>query len=82
MAWQLVTVVAVAVLPTLTPLRTATWSTAVMTRTPWWTALAIAAVVKAWIAALLLAASAITATLTAPIALAFKTRRAWRAIAA
>ena len=48
-----------------------------------WTALAIAPVVKAWVAALILAATAVTvATFAAAIALAFKARSALWAIAA
>ena len=79
MAWQLVTVAAVAVLPPMAALRTTTWATAFGTWAAWCrTALAITAVVETWIAALLLT----TATFTATLPLAFKTGRAWRAIAA
>jgi hypothetical protein len=80
-AWQFVIVVATVLTAALSP---ALWTTARTTAFRTWTtgrgtALAIAPVVKAWIAALVLSATAVTTAITvhafaATIALAFKTR--------
>lgn len=76
-AWQFVIVVATVLTTALFP---ALWATAWTTAFRTWTtrsgtALAIAPVVKAWVAALILAATAVTVhAFAATVALAFKTR--------
>ena len=80
-AWQLVTVIAAAVLTTrvaaftMAALRATAWTTALWARTTrCGSALTIATVVKTRVAALLLAATTVATAFTATIALAFKAR--------
>ena len=80
-AWQLVTVIAAAVLTTrvaaftMAALRATAWTTALWAwTTRCGTALTIATVVKTRVAALLLAATTVATAFTATIALAFKAR--------
>lgn len=80
-AWQLVTVIAAAVLTTrvaaftMAALRATAWTTALWAwTTRCGTALTIATVVKTRVAALLLAATTFATAFTATIALAFKAR--------
>ena len=73
MAWQLVTIAAVAVLTPMATLWATAWATAFGTRaTRCGTALAITAVVETGIAALLLTTATLATTFTATIPLAFK----------